>query len=131
MKGKKLNSVKVIFENDRYNYWTSVSAETTKESAKSYFVGKAFNVGQIDDNLQTPIDIEFIDRNPKLSEQHEEKLLKLVAYLIGCKYADAGMQTRYHREMDFLATYYSTDNQTLFDYFSPDEKAAAVKAIYG
>ncbi len=131
MASKKLNSVQVLFEDKKHNYWTSVSAETTKETATDYFKDQVFNLGQLEDNLQKCVGVKFIDKNPILSEEHEEKLLKIVAYLIGCKYADACTQTRYHREMDFLSTYYSTDNQTLFDHFSLDEKKAAVKAIYG
>ena len=63
MASKKLNSVQVLFEDEKYNYWTSVSAETTKESATDYFKGQVFNLGQLEDNLQTCIGINFIDRN--------------------------------------------------------------------
>lgn len=131
MKGKNNNSVKVIFEDDRYNYWTSVSAETTKESAADYFVGKALNLGQTEDNIQTVTAIDFIDRNPKLSTNDEAKVLEWCAYTLGCKNATFETHRIQTNRIDKLAKKYNTDSQTLFDYFSPDEKAAAVRAIYG
>ena len=39
-----MNSVKVIFNNKENNYTTSVSINTTNESAKKYFVGTSFNI---------------------------------------------------------------------------------------
>lgn len=42
---KNLNSVKVLFNNPEYNYSTNVSAESTKESAEAYFIGKSFDLG--------------------------------------------------------------------------------------
>lgn len=58
--GSNLNSVKVIFENPKYNYTTDVSSSTTEASAKKYFVGKFFNVGIYPkENLQKCIGIKF------------------------------------------------------------------------
>jgi hypothetical protein len=61
---KILNSVKVIFEDEKYNYETNVSADSTKKSCEQYFVGKFFDVGSYPvENLQKCISIEFIDNN--------------------------------------------------------------------
>jgi hypothetical protein len=38
-------AVKVIFEDSKYNYTTSVNPEATDESLKKYFIGTTFNVG--------------------------------------------------------------------------------------
>lgn len=40
-----MHTVLVRFENSDYNYQTSVSEQTTEESATAYFVGKSFNFG--------------------------------------------------------------------------------------
>lgn len=48
-----MHSVLVQFENPEYNYFTSVSDQTTKESATAYFVGTSFNLGNDEnENLQ-------------------------------------------------------------------------------
>lgn len=39
------NAVRVYFDDPKYNYTTDVGINVTPESAKSYFVGKYFNVG--------------------------------------------------------------------------------------
>ena len=62
----KLNSVKVLFEDCKHNYTTSVSPSTNHESAKDYFVGKSFNVGVFPiENFQKCIGIEYTDNNPQ------------------------------------------------------------------
>ena len=77
---KKLNSVKVLFVNPKYNYETSVSADTTLSSAKSYFVGKHFNLGKGNiDNLQKCIGIEFTDENKGLKAPATKGLRTLCA----------------------------------------------------
>ena len=54
------NSVKVIFENEKYNYITSVSDGTTDESARLYFVGTSFDMGIYpNEDLQKCINVEF------------------------------------------------------------------------
>jgi hypothetical protein len=61
---KKLNLVKVIFQNPSFNYYTSVSYYSTEKSCKEYFVGKFINLGNAEkDNVQRCIDIEFTDNN--------------------------------------------------------------------
>lgn len=61
---KKLNSVKVLFENPEHNYKTSVSAESTEETVKHYFVGKYFDMGRFpNEDFHKCIGIEFIDNN--------------------------------------------------------------------
>jgi len=56
----KLNSVKVIFANSRYNYITSVSENTNEKYATKYFVGTFFNVGIYPtENMQQCTRIEF------------------------------------------------------------------------
>jgi hypothetical protein len=58
--GGKLNSVKVIFQNPKYNYTTNVSANTTEQDARDYFVGKMFDVGTYpNENMQRVIDVEY------------------------------------------------------------------------
>jgi hypothetical protein len=60
----KLNSVKVKFANSDYDYITSVSAQTTEESAKDYFIGQTFDRGTYPvEDMQKVISIEFIDNN--------------------------------------------------------------------
>jgi hypothetical protein len=39
-----MNSAKVIFKDSQHNYTTSVSEQTTEQSAKDYFIGTWFNV---------------------------------------------------------------------------------------
>jgi hypothetical protein len=59
-----LNSVKVIFSNDQYNYTTDISANSTKEDAEKYFIGKFFDVGIYPkEDMQKCIGIEFTDNN--------------------------------------------------------------------
>lgn len=60
----QLNSVKVLFDNPQHNYTTDVSAQSTEQSASSYFVGKQFDMGQYPiENLQTCKAIEFTNNN--------------------------------------------------------------------
>lgn len=57
---ENLNSVLVMFDNPKYNYQTSVSIQSTKESCENYFVGKYFNVGSYPvENMQKCIGIKF------------------------------------------------------------------------
>lgn len=61
---KNLNSVKVLFNNPEYNYSTNVSAESTKESAEAYFIGKSFDLGIYPkEDFQKCIGLEFTDNN--------------------------------------------------------------------
>lgn len=61
---KVLNSVKVFFEDSRYNYETNVSVNTTEQTAIKYFVGQDFDLGIYPaENMQTCIGIEFTDNN--------------------------------------------------------------------
>jgi hypothetical protein len=61
---KKLNSVKVIFADEKYNYETSMSANSTEQTVKKYFVGKRFNVEAYPkQDLKECINIEFTDNN--------------------------------------------------------------------
>lgn len=61
---KKLNSVKVLFADSRYNYTTNVSSQSTEETARDYFVGKLFDFGIYpNEDFQKCIDIEFINNN--------------------------------------------------------------------
>lgn len=61
---KKLNSVKVLFADSRYNYTTNVSSQSTEETARDYFVGKSFDFGIYpNEDFQKCIGIEFIDNN--------------------------------------------------------------------
>lgn len=64
MKSNNLNSVKVFFEDSANNYETSVSSQTTEDSAKKYFVGSRFNVGCYPvEDMQKCTGIEFTDNN--------------------------------------------------------------------
>jgi len=60
----KLNTVKVLFADSKYNYSTDVSTKTTEQTAKRYFVGQDFDLGIYPaENMQTCIGIEFTDNN--------------------------------------------------------------------
>ena len=64
MQTNKLNNVKVIFSNSQYNYETNVSANSTEQTTKEYFVGKYFDLGIYPkEDMQKCIDIEFTDNN--------------------------------------------------------------------
>lgn len=55
-----LNSVEVIFEDPKHNYTTSVASSLTEEEARSYFVGKRFNVASFPrEQFERVIDIKF------------------------------------------------------------------------
>ena len=59
-----MSAVKVMFKNPKYNYTTSVSAQSTEQSCNDYFIGYAFNMGQYPkDDYQRCINIEFINHN--------------------------------------------------------------------
>jgi hypothetical protein len=53
---KTLKSAHVKFEDSKYNYSTSVNGSLTDSEINSYFVGKWFNLGHIEDNMQFCID---------------------------------------------------------------------------
>ena len=60
----KLNSVKVLFADTSYNYMTNVSAQSTEQSVKEYFVGKWFNLGAFpNEDMQVCTGVEFINNN--------------------------------------------------------------------
>lgn len=64
-----LNSVEVIFKNPEYNYRTSLSPQSTEESARDYFVGKTFDVGIYPkEQMEEVIDIKFF-KNPNKMEK--------------------------------------------------------------
>lgn len=64
MQTNKLNNVKVIFSNSQYNYETNVSANSTEQTTKEYFVGKYFDLGIYPkEDFQKCIGIEFTDNN--------------------------------------------------------------------
>mgnify|MGYP000382041429 CR=1 FL=1 len=53
-------AVKVMFEDEGYNYTTPVASQITDVEAQKYFVDQWFNMGTGDkDNLQKCIKIEF------------------------------------------------------------------------
>lgn len=57
-----LNSVVVHFEDARNDYETSVSSNTTEETAKAYFVGTCFDVGSYPNEVyRRCTDITFTD----------------------------------------------------------------------
>src|SRR5574343_112446 len=84
MVNKNLNIVKVLFEDSKYNYSTDVSAETTKESAEAYFVGKYFDMGIFPvENLQKCTGIEFADNNklvPIKEVKPDERFISVSVY---------------------------------------------------
>lgn len=61
---QKLNTVKVLFADSQYNYTTNVSAQSTRETAEDYFIGKWFNLGTYPkENMQKCTGIEFTNNN--------------------------------------------------------------------
>lgn len=64
MKNNNLNTVKVLFTDSKYNYETNVSANSTEQTAKEYFVNKYFDLGVYPkEDMQKCIGIEFTDNN--------------------------------------------------------------------
>lgn len=51
-----LKTAYVKFNDWKYNYHTNVNGKLSDSEVKAYFVGKVFNLGAIDDNLQKCID---------------------------------------------------------------------------
>ena len=51
-------TVKVNFADGDY-FCTNINA--TEEEAKNYYVGKVFNIGSVNDNLQECINIEVLE----------------------------------------------------------------------
>jgi hypothetical protein len=61
---KKLNAVKCFFEDEKYNYSTSVSPNLDEEGAKKGFLGMWVNVEPYpSERMRQIIKIEFIDNN--------------------------------------------------------------------
>ena len=51
---------KIMFNDSKYNYMTSLSAQSAKQDAEDYFIGKTFDVGVYPiENMQTCIGIEY------------------------------------------------------------------------
>lgn len=58
-----MEAVRVKFENETYNYTTSVNPKATKKDLKDYFIGKQFDLGTYPvEDFQQCIDIEFINK---------------------------------------------------------------------
>lgn len=52
-----LKTAHVKFQDPSYNYSTSVNGALSDQQVKDYFIGKTFNLGQVDqDDLQVCID---------------------------------------------------------------------------
>lgn len=45
-------AVRVLFADPKYNYITNVNPGLSFEEATAYFIGKWFNLGHIEDNMQ-------------------------------------------------------------------------------
>jgi hypothetical protein len=61
-KEKQMPAVKVLFEESKYNYTTSVSYETDEKEANKYFIGTVFNVGEYPQEIMKKcIGIEYIN----------------------------------------------------------------------
>lgn len=57
-----MEAVRVKFENEAYNYSTSVNPKATEEDLKDYFIGTSFDLGLFPvEDFQQCIDIDFID----------------------------------------------------------------------
>lgn len=55
-----MQTVKVIFRDERFNYRTTVSSNSTRESVNECFVGQFFNVGAYPvENMQECINVEI------------------------------------------------------------------------
>ena len=68
-KGGSLNTVLVKFDDPKYNYRTSVSARTTEESARQYFIGLPVNVGSYPNEVfKRVVDIEFNPPGEKMQK---------------------------------------------------------------
>lgn len=48
-------SVRVMFKDPKYNYTTSVNGKLTDKEVVDYFINTTFNLGHLQDNLQTCI----------------------------------------------------------------------------
>lgn len=95
-----MKSIKVIFEDSKYNYETSVNQELTDQQIKEYFIGQIFNLGRFKDNLQKCIEcVVIVPQNDKLIELKEDlKDLKK-------KYSDFQKNaTRFQQENDLGAS---------------------------
>ena len=64
MNTNNLNTVKVLFTDSKYNYETNVSANSTEQTAKEYFVNKYFDLGVYPkEDMQKCIGIKFNNLN--------------------------------------------------------------------
>lgn len=55
-----LKSVLVQFENPKYNYATSVNGNLSDSEILSYFIGKWFNLGNVNDNMQKCVSAKIL-----------------------------------------------------------------------
>tara|TARA_R110000764_G_scaffold133510_1_gene221612 strand:- start:167 stop:358 length:192 start_codon:yes stop_codon:yes gene_type:complete len=59
-----MNSVQVMFNDPKYNYITSVSAQSSERSCADYFIGETFNMGTYPkDDYQRCVGINFLGNN--------------------------------------------------------------------
>lgn len=57
-----MKAIKVIFQNDKYNYFTDVNPKVTQKDIESYFIGKKFNLGVFPvEDMQECINVEFLN----------------------------------------------------------------------
>lgn len=57
-----MKAIRVKFENEAYNYITSVNPKATKKEIEDYFVGTYFDLGVFPiEDFQKCIGVEFID----------------------------------------------------------------------
>jgi len=57
-----MQAIRVVFENKKYNYITSVASNSTNQQIAKYFAGQWFNLGNRsqEDNMQQCIGVEFV-----------------------------------------------------------------------
>lgn len=57
-----MKAIIVKFENEAYNYITSVNPKVTKKDVEDYFIGKQFDMGVFPvEDFQKCIGVDFID----------------------------------------------------------------------
>lgn len=52
------HEIKVIFEDGDFLYTT---INGSKEDVRSYYIGKFFNCGAVEDDMKKCVDVEFLD----------------------------------------------------------------------
>ena len=52
------HEIKVIFEDGDFLYTT---INGSKEDVRSYYIGKSFNCGTVEDKMKKCVDVEFLD----------------------------------------------------------------------